>query len=80
MNKLFKCADQYLEESDWKDLALVKLCLCAMGVMIGLSIPKEKRKYPLIAAALVFVATYIPLMVKFIGIAVKTLRSADVKG
>lgn len=65
LKKLFSYADQYLQESNWKDLALVKLCLCALGVIIGLSIPKEKRKYPLIFAGILFVATFMPLMVKF---------------
>lgn len=71
MKKLFACANQYVKESDWKDLALIKFCLCAIGVMIGLSIPREKRKYPFLVAGIVFVATYIPLMVKFGRIAGK---------
>lgn len=65
MKKLFKCTDLYIKESNWKDLALVKFCLCAIGVMIGLSIPKEKKKYPFLLAGLIFLSTYIPLMVKF---------------
>lgn len=71
MKKLFACADQYLKESDWKDLSLVKFCLCAIGVIIGLAVPKGKKKYPLIIALTVFVVTYIPLMIKFIRIAVR---------
>ncbi len=35
MNKLFELGNQYVKESDWKDLALVKFCLCAMGIIIG---------------------------------------------
>lgn len=65
MKKLFECADQFIKESDWKDLALVKLCLCAMGIMIGLCIPAEKKKCPFLMAFAVFLATYIPLMAKF---------------
>lgn len=68
MAKLFKCADAYLKECTWKDLALVKFCLCAVGLLIGLSIPKDKKKYPLIAASIVFVVTYVPLMTKFLRI------------
>lgn len=68
MKKLFECADAYLKECSWKDLALVKFCLCAIGVIIGLCIPKEKKRCPLIAASLVFTVTYIPLMVKFLRI------------
>jgi len=73
MKKLFECADQYVRESDWKDLALVKFCLCAVGVMIGLCVPKEKRKYPFLVAGAVFLATYIPLMIKFAKVVGKTL-------
>ena len=65
---LFSCADEYVRRSSWKDLALVKLCLCAMGVMLGLCVPREKRRPVLIVAAVVFVMTWIPLMVKFVRI------------
>ena len=68
MQCLFSCANQYVKESDWKDFALVKLCLCAIGVMIGLAVPKKKKKMPLLIAAIVFIATYIPLMTKFLRI------------
>lgn len=76
MNKLFENANQYVKESDWKDLALLKFCLCAIGVMIGMAVPKEKRKVPLIVAALVFVATYIPLMTKYIKIVMRNNEEA----
>ena len=68
MKCLFSCANQYVKESDWNDFALVKLCLCAIGVMIGLAVPKKKKKMPLLIAAIVFIATYIPLMTKFLRI------------
>jgi hypothetical protein len=77
MKKLFECADQYLQESDWKDLAFIKFCLCAMGIMIGLCVPKEKKKYPFLVAGIVFVVTYIPLMVKFGKIVMKTFCKED---
>lgn len=69
MKKLLMWADQYIRESDWKTLALLKLCLCSIGIIIGLAIPKEKKKFPLIIAAIVFMVTYVPLMVKFSRIA-----------
>lgn len=76
MKELFTCADQYVQESDWKDLALLKFCLCSIGVMIGLCIPKEKKKVPLILAAAVFIITYIPLMIKFIKIIMERREQA----
>lgn len=68
MRMIFDYADQYIKQSDWKDLALLKFCLCAVGVMIGLSVPKEKKKYPLIIAAVIFAVTYVPLMAKFVRV------------
>lgn len=68
MKALFSYADAYLKKCTWKDLALLKFCLCAMGVMIGLSVPKEKKKLPLLGAIFVFLVTYFPLMGKFVRV------------
>ena len=68
MKSLFSYADAYIRNCTWKDLALVKFCLCAMGVMIGLSVPKEKKKLPLLGAFFVFLVTYLPLMGKFVRV------------
>lgn len=76
MKCLFSCANEYVKESDWKDLALVKFCLCAIGVMIGLSIPEKKKKVPFIAAGVVFTVTYIPLMTKFLRIMLRKDENA----
>ncbi|MGI5894706.1 MAG: permease of phosphate ABC transporter [Candidatus Merdivicinus sp.] len=66
MQKLLACANRVIQALNWKDMALVKFCLCSIGVLIGLSIPAKKRKLPMIAAGVVFLATYIPLMFKII--------------
>lgn len=68
MNKLFEAANQYVKESDWKDFALVKLCLCAMGVIIGINIAPKHKKVVTEVAASVFMITYVPLMAKFFEI------------
>lgn len=41
--KLFETADRYCKESNWKTLALLKFCLFAMGMLIGMKVP-EKHK------------------------------------
>lgn len=69
MKKLLEIGDLYASESTWKDFALVKLCLLALGVIIGMNAPKEYKKTITIASLLVFIATYIPLMSKLIKIA-----------
>lgn len=77
MKRLFDWGSAYIRECDWKDLALVKFCLCAMGVLIGLCVPEKKRKIPLILAGLVFLVSYIPLMVKFGRVVCRSLGSGE---
>lgn len=66
MKKQFSAADSYIARMNWKDMALVKLCLCAAGIMLGLAAPKKLRKWAALGAVAVFVATYIPIMLKFL--------------
>ena len=66
MKRLFSAADAYIAKMNWNDLALVKLCLCAAGVMLGLAAPKRVRKWAALGAVAVFVATYLPIMLKFL--------------
>ena len=63
--KLFQVADRYCKESSWKILALLKICLFSIGVMVGMLIPKEKKKAVFGIGAVAFLATYLPLMGKF---------------
>lgn len=74
MKRLFSAADAYIAKMNWKDLALVKLCLCAAGVMLGLAAPKRVRKWAALGAVAVFVATYLPIMLKFLPHLVGKLR------
>ena len=43
MKRLFDCADRYIQSRDWKMLAFLKFCLCAIGVLLGLSVPEKTR-------------------------------------
>ena len=71
--KLFDAANQYLKESDWKTLAAIKFCLFSMGVLMGTYIRRDAKQNVRIAAFFVFLATYIPLMVKYAMVLVKTI-------
>lgn len=52
MKKLLETGNRYAEQSDWKDFALTKFCLCAMGILIGMHIPvKGKKTTSVIAGA-----------------------------
>ena len=68
MKKLFGYAEKYIEESDWKDLAMLKFCLFAIGLLAGMRIPEKNRKQAGWIAVAVFAATYIPLMAKFFSV------------
>ena len=68
MKEICKCADAFVQKCSIKDFALLKICLCAVGIMVGLSIPEKKRKWPLMAAGLVFIFSYILIMAKFVKI------------
>ncbi|WP_313577449.1 permease of phosphate ABC transporter [Lacrimispora sp.] len=68
MNEICKCADAFVQKCSIKDFALLKICLCAVGIMVGLSIPEKKRKWPLMAAGFVFIFSYILIMAKFVKI------------
>jgi H+/Cl- antiporter ClcA len=65
MKKVFAAADRYIETSNWKTIAVLKFCLLALGIIIGMQVRKEHRKRVLGAAGIVFILTYIPLMAKF---------------
>ena len=69
MKQLLELGNRYAARSSWKDFALVKFCLCAIGVMIGANIPKKNKRGAMAAAGGVFAATYIPLMKKVFSIA-----------
>ena len=66
MKKLTDAANRYLRACDWRDIAVLKICLCALSVLLGLAVPGRKKQPVAWAASLVFVATYVPLMGKFL--------------
>ena len=65
MNGLFTAAARYLKRCTWWDIALLKVCLCALGVLIGLAVPGRRKRTAAWTASVVFVAAYIPLMARF---------------
>lgn len=73
MKFFFELGNRYAKKSDWKDFALTKFCLCAMGVLIGLYIPQKHKKTAEKAAFSVFVLTYLPLMYKVLETAKEML-------
>ena len=68
MRKLLDFGNRYAKESSWKDFALVKFCLFAMGLLAGMSVREKDKKTVRIGAATVFAVTYVPLMAKLFRI------------
>lgn len=75
MKKLLDFSDRYLKSCSWREISLLKICVCASGVLLGISIPERRKKASALVAALVFVATYVPLMSRFLC----SMHSDDVK-
>ena len=44
MRKLLDIGNRYAKESTWKDFAIVKFCLFAMGLAAGTQVPAKYRK------------------------------------
>ena len=68
MKRIFASADEFVRESDWKELAVLKFCLLSLGLLAGMQIAERCKKGVRIAASIVFTLTYIPLMVKYLRI------------
>lgn len=64
MDKLLELGNRYAKKSDWKDFALTKFCLCAMGIIIGINVPKKNKVAVQGISAGIFLSTYIILMAK----------------
>ena len=77
MKRIFNCADRYIQARDWKMVAELKFCLCSIGALLGLAVPRKHKKAAGCFAAGVFLATYIPLMADFIGFAMDFFRSKE---
>ena len=65
-------AERYLKRCRWWDLALVKFCLCALGVLIGLAVSGRRKRLAAWIAAGVFAASYVPLMARFLTMSGET--------
>lgn len=64
---------------DAKDITLLKFCLLALGILIGIGVPKKFRKAVIAIALLVFVMTYIPVVADFLGGLVERSGSKSIK-
>lgn len=64
--KVFKKATQYAKSMNWFSIGALKICLLALGLMIGVLLPESCTKTVAITAGAVFVITCVPLVWKFV--------------
>ena len=76
MKRLFAGAEEFINASTWRDLALLKFCLFALGFLFGTKVPRRRRLIARVGAAVLFISTYIPLMIKYIAALHRAGRSA----
>ena len=77
MKMLKEFLDSYIVEFDWKDIAIFKLCLAAFGVMIGISLPRDKKTPILAISGAVFAVTTIVLFTRLLGIECPFCKEED---
>ena len=68
MFHFWKSAKVYAPRATVMDFGLLKICLCALGIVLGVTVPRKKKVQTGILASGVFVATCLPLMNKFLDI------------
>ena len=65
MKNLLEAAEDYTKQAGWRDLAELKCCMCALGLLLGLAVPRRWRKKAGRGAAVLCAATCIPQAAKF---------------
>lgn len=71
MKGIMKMASRYLTTMRLVDMAVLKVCLLSLGILIGLLIAKDTHRAAFTIFLVVFAATYIPAMWRFIGFALQ---------
>lgn len=69
MKQLLALTDRYIQQSDWKTMALLKACLLALGIVVGALVPPKHKKTAVALGLPLFFVTYLPLMAKLIHLA-----------
>ena len=67
VKKYLNDAKEYIQSMDVSDMTLVKLCVLALGILSGAAVSEKHKKAVVVVAVLIFIVTYIPVMVKFFG-------------
>ena len=79
MLHFWKSAKLFMERANHKDLTLLRCCLCALGVLIGILAPRRKKMQTGVLAGGVFAATCVPLLNKYFDISDELMEEKQKK-
>lgn len=68
MKKIFDAADQYCKEGNWKTIAMLKICVLAMGVLVGMSLSEKSKNIIRPICCVVYGGSMIPLLKRYFDI------------
>ena len=66
MKKYLNTVNAFILQCDWRDLAFIKAATAAVGVLLGLMIPRKTRKFAAITAAIVAIGAAVPMVLKLL--------------
>ncbi len=68
--RLFELADGFIQELHVADLAVLKFCLMALGILVGICLPRKTKRTFFFGSLMVFLITFLYLVTRwgiFIG-------------
>ena len=63
MKKLLSYSQDYISDMKLWEVGLLKIGMCAIGIVLGLSIPKHKKKPAIVGAGLIALGALIPVII-----------------
>lgn len=77
MKNIINTGKEFLKQASWSEMVLLKTCVFTAGILFGRALPKKLGRPVVFAAMAVFVATYVPLILKFLEILKKDNKKAQ---
>ena len=79
MKNLLEAAEDYTKQVGWRDLAELKCCMFALGLLLGLAVSRRWRNKAGRGAAALFAAACVPQAAKFRALAVRRTQGTEAK-
>lgn len=65
MERMLNAATQFCKESDWTNIAHLKLAVGSLGILVGMGITPKNKKLLIPLSIIVFIVSYAISMCKF---------------